>query len=64
MACAERHAFIRRDYREYLGFRFKEPEHAEAMAWVFGDETYYALDRSKGSGWDKWRKNVKRRPAS
>lgn len=30
------------------------------MAAEFGGETYYALDRGKGSGWEKWRKKVKR----
>ncbi|RNJ46930.1 hypothetical protein B5V01_34030 [Mesorhizobium erdmanii] len=55
MNCAERHAFIRSDNEEYLGFRFKEPFQAERMAQEFGGETYYALDRVRGSGWEKWR---------
>lgn len=49
MDCAERHAFIRRDDKEYLAFRFKEPFQAERMAQEFGGETYTSLDRSKGS---------------
>ncbi|ESX91379.1 hypothetical protein [Mesorhizobium sp. LSHC412B00] len=58
MNCAEHHVFIRKDDREYLGFRFKEPFQAERMAQEFGGEVYYALDRSKGSGWEKWRRKV------
>ncbi|TRC85835.1 hypothetical protein FJV80_16145 [Mesorhizobium sp. WSM4310] len=56
MNCAVRHVFIRRDNREYLGFRFKEPYQAELMAQELGGESYDTLDRGKGSGWAKWRK--------
>lgn len=28
------------------------------MAQEFGGETYYALDRGKGSDWEMWRENV------
>lgn len=61
LGCAERTAFIGKYYpQEYLAFRFKEPEHAEMMASEFGGETYNALERGKGSGWEKWRKKSKR----
>lgn len=59
MAC--RTQYIRRNTREYQAFRFKEPDQAEAMAAEFGGETYYALDRGKGSGWEKWRKKIRPR---
>ncbi|RVD58891.1 hypothetical protein EN866_19375 [Mesorhizobium sp. M2D.F.Ca.ET.223.01.1.1] len=59
LGMASRRHFIRRDNREYQAFRFKEPEQAEAMAAEFGGETYFALDRGKGSGWEKWRKKIK-----
>lgn len=60
LGTACRTKYIRRDNREYQAFRFKEPEQAEAMAAEFGGETYFALDRGKGTGWEKWRKKVKR----
>ncbi|ESX24169.1 hypothetical protein [Mesorhizobium sp. LSJC264A00] len=56
MNCADRHAFIRKGDKDYLAFRFKEPFQADRMAQEFGGETYCALDRSKGSGWEKWRR--------
>ena len=60
MGTAERRVHITRFYpQEYLAFRFKEPEQAEAMAAEFGGVTYDALDRGKGSGWEKWRKKRK-----
>ncbi|RWM48345.1 MAG: hypothetical protein EOR78_29275 [Mesorhizobium sp.] len=59
MGTADRRVHIRRDNNEYLAFRFKEPEQAETMAAEFGGVSYYALDRGKGSGWEKWRKKRK-----
>jgi hypothetical protein len=58
MNAAVRHVHIRRDGRDYVAFRFKEPFQAERMAQEFGGETYFAGDR-KGAGWAKWRKKVR-----
>jgi hypothetical protein len=58
MGCALRVLHIHRG-RHFLVFRFREPEQAVALAAEFGGETYHALERGRGSGWEKWRKKVK-----
>jgi hypothetical protein len=64
LGCAFRRVFINRFYPDqYLAFRFVTPEAAETMAREFDGEVYSTLDRGKGSGWEKWRKKIKRKKA-
>lgn len=43
----------------YLAFRFLDPAAADQFVAEFEGERYDARDRSKGSGWEKWRKKSK-----
>lgn len=47
MGAAARTAHINRRSREWVAFRFKEPDHAEAIAREFGGETCDVRERGK-----------------
>lgn len=53
--------FIRRDNQDYPGLQVQAAGAGRSHGGEFGGETYNALDRAKRGGWEKWRKQLKKR---